>query len=168
MRMQERLASLVKEHDTAKQILLATKRKIAMRTLMKKLKQLQEVNKRLQHKNQTLMGNNQSLRKELVSVKRKYEVLREFTTTYDFQLDDDEIRVISVAPKSPELTTLQVTIEDTPKRTCQNRTQSDSQVAQILHFDDDDELPPKRKRAYNSSVETVTATRKSKRISSKK
>ena len=75
-RMQERLASLVKEHDTAKQILLATKRKIAMRTLMKKLKQQQEVNKQLQHKNQTLMGNNQSLRKELVSVQRKYEVLR--------------------------------------------------------------------------------------------
>ena len=76
MRMQERLASLVKEHDTAKKVLLATKRKIAMRALMKKLKQLQEANKRLRHTNQTLMGNNQSLRKELVSVQRKYEVLR--------------------------------------------------------------------------------------------
>ena len=165
---QERLASLAKEHDTTKQILLATKRKIAMRALIKKLKQLQEVNKRLQHKNQTLMGNNQSLRKELVSVKRKYEVLREFTTTYDFQLDDDEIRVISPAPKSPELTRSQVTIDNTPKRTCQNRTQLDSQVAQILHFDDVDKSPPKRKRPYNLSVGTATVTRKSKRISSKK
>ena len=121
-RMQERLASLVKEHDTAKQILLATKRKIAMRALMKKLKQLQEANKRLQHKNQTLMGNNQSLRKELVSMKRKYEVLREFTTTYDFQLDDDDLSVISPAPKSPELTTSQVTIDNTQEDLSEPRT----------------------------------------------
>jgi len=165
MRMQERLASLVKEHDTAKQILLATKRKIAMRALMKKLKQLQEANKRLQHKNQTLMGNNQSLRKELVSVKRKYEVLREFTSTYDFQLDDDDVRVISPVPKSP---TSQVTIANTPKRNSQNRGQSDSRVAQILHFDDDDNSPPKRKHPCNLSGGTAKVTRKSKRISSKK
>ena len=168
MRMQERLASLVKEHDTAKKVLLATKRKIAMRALMKKLKQLQEANKRLRHTNQTLMGNNQSLRKELVSVQRKYEVLREFTTTYDFQLDDDDLRVISPAPKSPEFTTSQVTIDNTPKRASQNRAQSDSQVAQILYFDDDDNSPPKRKRPCNLSVGTATVTRKSKRISSKK
>ena len=119
-RMQERLASLAKEHDTAKQILLATKRKIAMRTSVQKLKELQKTNKRLQHSNQTLMTNNQSLRKELVSVKQKYEGLCEFATTYDFQLnssDDDDVLVISPTPKSPESTTSQVTsIDNTPKR----------------------------------------------------
>ena len=57
-RKQSRLASLAKEHDTTKQILIGTKRKIIIRTLKQKLDESKKTNKQLRSSNLTLMTSN--------------------------------------------------------------------------------------------------------------
>ena len=174
-RMQSRLASLAKEHDTAKQILLGTKRKIIIRTLKQKLDESKKTNKQLRSSNLALMASNKSLRKQVTSLKRKYDDLREFTATSlvnNFDLQDDEFCVICEEPKSPQSTTSQATsIDDTPKRTHQNATKiikKGNPVVQILEFNDDDPLSSTRSQSLDQTDGTKKRTRKSKRISSQR
>ena len=174
-RMQSRLASLAKEHDTTKQILIGTKRKIIIRTLKQKLDESKKTNKQLRSSNLTLMTSNISLRKQVTSLKRKYDDLRELTATSlinNFDLQDDDFCVICEEPKSPQSTTSQATsTDDTPKRTPQNATkitQKGNPVVQILEFNDDDQLSPTRSPSFDQTDGTKKRTRKSKRISSQR
>ena len=171
-RMQSRLASLAKEHDTTKQILIGTKRKIIIRTLKQKLDESKKTTKQLRSSNLALMTNNKALRKQVTSLQKKYDDLREFTATSlvdNFDLQDDDFCVICEEPKSPHSTTSQATsTDDTPKRTPQNATKTTKKgnsVVQILEFNDDDQLSPTRSQSFD---QTKKRMRKSKRISSQR
>ena len=146
-RMQKQLARIAKMHEAKKKILLAAKRKNAVRTLHEKFYQAKERNKTLEHSNKVLQRNNRSLNKEVAELKTKNKKLRDFITTStvdNFVFDDDDFLEEWSEPKSPGSPSSQRTMIDvTPKKKLLNSKQLPTKVHhvhKILNLTDDDSM----------------------------